>query len=192
MAIEDIFRALEEQADGEVNQILHLATVQADAIEREAREEAERITKSRVQAAETAVRLKAAKSVNAARLKVRRDMAAVRDSAVDAVFVSAAERLAAMRGSAEYERVFTELAREALEGVDEACELSVVPEDAALAKKVTGKLGASCTIAPTLDSIGGLVVSMHEGRVVRRNTFESRLLKVRGLAGAKVAEVMTS
>src|SRR5574340_48847 len=106
MAIEDIFKALEEQADDEVNQILHLATVQSDTIEREAREEAERITKARVTAAEEAVRIKAAKAENAARLQIRRDLAEVRDNAVDAVFTLAAQQLAAMRGTAAYERVF--------------------------------------------------------------------------------------
>lgn len=192
MAIEDIFKALEEQCDDEVNQILHLATVQSDAVEREAREEAERITKNRIAAAEEAVRAKAAKAVNAARLQVRRDLAAVRDSAVDAVFAEAARSLEAMRGTAAYERVFGALAKEALQGVDQECELQVAPPDAALAKKVASTLGVACTVSPTLDTIGGLVVSMHDGRVVRRNTFESRLLKVRSLAGAKVAEVMTS
>lgn len=192
MAIEDIFRALEEQADSEVNQILHVATVQSDSIEHEARDEAERITKSRIAAAEEAVRIKAAKAVNAARLQVRRDQAAVREAAVDDVFRQAAERLAAMHGTAEYERVFAALAREALQGVDAECVIQVVPADKALAQKVAAELGVSATVDATLEGIGGLVVTMRGGRVVRRNTFESRLLKVRGVAGARVAEVLTS
>lgn len=192
MAIEDIFKALEEQADSEVNQILHVATVQSDAVEHEAREEADRITKSRIAAAEDAVRAKAAKAVNAARLQVRRDMAAVRESAVDSVFVEAAHKLAAMRGSAQYEKIFTALVNEAMQGVDTACELQVASADAALAQKVAAGLSVPCTVSPTLDSIGGVVISTNDGRVVRRNTFESRLLKVRSLASAKIAEVMTS
>ncbi|MRS12692.1 MAG: hypothetical protein EG823_06435 [Actinobacteria bacterium] len=192
MAIEDIFKALEEQADSEVNQILHVATVQADSVEHEARDEAERITAARIDAADHAVRTKATKAVNAARLQVRRDLAAVRDSAVDAVFGEAAKRLAAMRGTAEYERVFAALAKEALAEVDAECEIQVASADAALAKKVAGGIGVNATVSPTLDSIGGLVVSTHDGRVVFRNTFESRLMKARSLAGAKIAEVLTS
>lgn len=192
MAIEDIFRALEEQADFEVNQVLHAATVQSDSIEREAREEAERITSARIAAAEDAVRLKAAKAVNAARLQVRRDQAAVRDAAVDDVFALASEGLAKLRGTGEYERVFAGLAREALAGIEGDCEIQVAPADEALAKKVASEIGAGCTVVPTLDTIGGLVVSTYGGRVVRRNTFESRLLRVRAAAGAKVAEVLTT
>lgn len=192
MAIEDIFKALEEQADSEVNQILHVATVQSDAVEHEARDEAERITKGRIAAAEEAVRTKAAKAVNAARLQVRRDMAAVRDSAVDGAFDEAARKLAAMRGTAQYEKIFAALANEALQGVDSACELRVDAADAALAKKVAAGLSVPCTVSPTLETIGGLAVSTNDGRVVRMNTFESRLLKVRALASAKIAEVMAS
>ncbi|MDO8879278.1 MAG: V-type ATP synthase subunit E [Coriobacteriia bacterium] len=192
MAIEDIFRALEEQADDEVSAILRAAQVQADAMVQEARDEADRITQARVQAAEDSVKARSAKSVNAARLQVRRDLAAVRDEAVDRVFELAAERLAALRGSAEYEGVFRGLVSEAVEGVQGACELVVAPDDAALAEKVVADLGATCTVASSLEGIGGAVVSYDGGRIVRRNTFESRLEKVRGLAQSKVAEVLTS
>ncbi len=192
MAIEDIFKALEEQADSEVNQILHVATVQADAVEHEARDEAERITSSRISAAEDAVRAKAAKAVNAARLQVRRDLAEVRDSAVDSVFTDAAQRLAAMRGTAEYESVFASLVKEALANVDVECEIQVASEDVELAQRVAADLGVACTVVPSLETTGGLTVSTHGGRVVRRNTFESRLLKVRTVAGARIAEVLTS
>lgn len=192
MAIEDIFKALEEQADSEVNHILHVATVQADSIEHEAREEAERITTTKIAAAEEAVRAQTAKAVNAARLQVRRDQAAVREEAVDDVFKQVAERLSAMRGTAEYEKVFAALVREALDGVDAEAEIQVAPADEALAKKVAADMGATATVSPVLETIGGVVVSTHGGRVIRRNTFESRLLKVRVMAGAKIAEVLTS
>lgn len=192
MAIEDIFRALEEQADEEVNRILHAATVQADAVEHEARDEAERITGAKIQAADTAVQAKAAKAVNAARLQVKRDLAQVRDSAVEASFDEASKRLAAMRGTPEYERVFAALAKEACATLDTEFEIQVAPADAELAARVASDLGLSFTVSPTLDTIGGLVVSTHSGRVVRRNTFETRLEKASAVAGTQVAEVLTS
>ncbi len=192
MAIEDIFRALEEQADDEVNRILHAATVQADAIEHEARDEAERITNAKIQAADAAVQNKATKAVNSARLQVKRDLAEVRDHAVDAVFDETAKRLAAMRGTPGYERILTALLKEASARVDGECEIRVGPEDADLAKKVASDLGLTFTVVPTLDSIGGVIVSTHEGRVVHDNTFESRLYKARNVAGTHIAEVLTS
>lgn len=192
MAIEDIFRALEEQADAEVSEVLRIAQVQADAIVQEATEEAERITAARVQSAEDSGQARSAKTVNAARLQARRDLAAVRDSAVDRVFALAAEKLAASRGTAAYEAVFKSLAAEAMQGVEGECELRVAPADADLAARVVGELGVQCAVVPTLEASGGVVVASDGGRIVRQNTFESRLAKVRGLAQAKVAEVLTS
>jgi vacuolar-type H+-ATPase subunit E/Vma4 len=191
MAIEDIFRALEEQADAEVSEILRIAQVQADAIVQEAKDEANRVTEARVHAAEEAVRARSAKAVNAARLEVRRGLASVRDSAVDAVFVEASARLGKLRGTAGYEPVFKALVAEALANIDEPCELRVAPEDVALAKAAVGS-GVEVTVSPSLETIGGVVVAYDGGRVVRMNTFESRLDKVRGLAQASVAEVLTS
>ena len=192
MAIEDIFRALEEQADAEVGEILRIAQVQADAIMQEATDEAARITQSRVDAADDSVRAKSAKSVNAARLDTRRRMAAVRDEAVDRVFVEAAEKLAVMRKTKAYETVFAALLTEALVGIDTACEVRVAAEDAALAEKLVAGQAVPCTVSPTLETIGGVVVATAGDRVVRRNTFESRLDKVRNLAQANIAQVLTS
>jgi vacuolar-type H+-ATPase subunit E/Vma4 len=67
-----------------------------------------------------------------------------------------------------------------------------MPADAALAEKLAAELGVTCVISPTLDGIGGVVASSDGGRIVRRNTFESRLTKVRALAGSQVAEVLSS
>ena len=52
-------------------------------------------------------------------------------------------------------------------------------------------MGLEGSVSPTLETIGGVVVAYEDGRIVRRNTFESRLDKVRGLAQAKVAEVLS-
>lgn len=192
MAIEDIFKALEEQADSEVRELLRVATAQAKAIETEAREEADRIQQARVAAAEATVGSRAGKMVNAARLEAKRNLAAVREAAVDAVFQSAATKLSAMRGTPAYVSVFEALAREAAAGIDGDCVLHVAPADAALAEKIAASLGPRCTVSATLDTIGGLQISYDSGRVVRQNTFESRLAKVRGLASATVAETLTS
>jgi vacuolar-type H+-ATPase subunit E/Vma4 len=192
MAIEDIFRALEEQADEEIAELLRIAKLQATTIEHEAREEADRITQARVTSADEATRIRVAKTVNAARLASRRNLAAVRDQAVDRVFGEAATKLASLRGTPEYERIFKAFAEEAIANADGEIELLVAPGDEALARQVASELGVECTVTPTLKTSGGLAVSLHAGRVMRNNTFESRLAKVRSLAQARVAEVLTS
>ena len=139
------------------------------------------------------MRARANKAVNAARLQARRNLAAVRETAVESVFDAASAKLKALHGTPEYAGVFRSLAQEALSGVGGSCEMHVVPADADLAARVIAELGvASCSVVPTLESIGGLTVTSEAGRIVRQNTFEARLTKARGLAAASVSEVLTS
>jgi vacuolar-type H+-ATPase subunit E/Vma4 len=191
MAIEDIFRALEEQADAEVAEILRVAQLQADAIGQEASDEADRITESRVGAAAEAAGSRAGKSVNAAKLKARRNLAAAREEAVSKVFDVARERLASMQGSSDYETVFAALLKEAA-GVEGEFEILVAPADVALGEKAAKSLGLTAAVVASPEVANGVVVSFEGGRIVRKNTFDSRLGKVRGLAQAHVAQVLTS
>lgn len=191
MAIEDIFRALEEQADSECRDILNAADIQAASIVEEARSEAERILQRKLDAVEESVRARAGKIVNDARLEAKRALAQVREQLVNEVFDAAAARLRALREEAEYERVFRGLAEEALAGADGPCVVTVAPQDAELAKKVLGDLGVQAEVKTEGGMSGGLIVSLHGGRVVRKNTFESRLLKVRTSAESAVAEILT-
>jgi vacuolar-type H+-ATPase subunit E/Vma4 len=192
MAIEDIFRALEEQADAEVAEILRVAQLQADAIGQEASDEADRITESRVGAAAEAAGSRAGKSVNAAKLKARRNLAAAREEAVSKVFDVARERLASMQGSSDYETVFAALLKEAAAGVEGEFEILVAPADVALGEKAAKSLGLTAAVVASPEVANGVVVSFEGGRIVRKNTFDSRLGKVRGLAQAHVAQVLTS
>lgn len=191
MAIEDIFRALEQQADDECRDILNAADIQAASIVEEARAEAERIKQRKLDAVEEGLRARAGKIVNDARLDAKRALAGVREDLVNEVFEKAASRLTALRGTAQYERVFRDLAEEALAGADGACRVSVNPDDVAVAKKVLAGLGVDGEVVADAGVDGGLVVHLHGGRVIRRNTFDSRLKKVRETAEAAVAEILT-
>lgn len=191
MAIEDIFRALEEQADSECRDILNAADIQAASIVEEARAEAERIKQRKLEAIEEGLRARAGKIVNDARLDAKRALAGVREELVNEVFEAAAAKLASLRGTASYESVFRGLAEEALAGADGPCVVSVDPADQGLAKKTLSELGVAGDVVTDSSMSGGLVVSLHDGRVVRWNTFESRLQKVRETAEAAVAEILT-
>jgi vacuolar-type H+-ATPase subunit E/Vma4 len=96
-----------------------------------------------------------------------------------------------MRGDSAYERVFRGLAEEALAGADGSCVVTVAPADVEIARTVLADLAVSGEVEADDAITGGLVVSLHGGRVVRRNTFDSRLQKVRTTAEAAVAEILT-
>jgi vacuolar-type H+-ATPase subunit E/Vma4 len=191
MAIEDIFRALEEQADAECTEILRVAEAQASSVRDEAHREAERTKAQKLAAVEDVIVSKVGKTINAARLENRKALAAVRDSAVEQAFAGALEKLGSMRTGAAYEGVFRALVEETLSAVTGECDVLVDPADAALAEKVVKAVNASCVVKPEISTAGGLIAVTVGGKVTRRNTFESRLEKARILAQAQVAEILT-
>ena len=190
MAIEDIFKALEEQADRDCREILDAAKTQAKAVEADAKAEADRIKSHKLETVESSVRIKAGQITNAARLANKREVSAAKDRGIEQVYEDVLGKLAALRGSKEYESLFKALAEEAVAGLSGDVVVQVAPADAKLAAKVVADLGIKGTVDATLETAGGLTVVGSGGRVYRRNTFESRLDKVRATAQSEVAEIL--
>jgi len=192
MALEDIFRALDEQADKEVEDILATARAQAEAIEADAEEQAAGICSACVEHTESAMQRKAAKQTNAARLEGKKKVASVKEAAVSDAFDKAAERLVSLRTSDTYPAVFKSLVSEAMAGVSGDVALLVDPADEALARQTLGELGIDAEVRAELSTSGGLAVLTGNGRIMRRNTLEDRLDKVRHSIRSDVAEILFS
>ncbi len=192
MALEDIFRALDEQAQKECEDILSAARAQADAIAEDAADQAGGICTECVDQTDTAVRLKAAKTTNAAKLEGKKSVAAVKETAMDAAFDKAGARLASIRGTDAYAGILEMLTAEAAAGVTGEMAVLVDPADEALAKQVVAGLGIQAEVRPELSTSGGVVVVTGNGRIVRRNTFEDRLEKVKQTVQSEVAEILFS
>lgn len=192
MALDDIFRALDEQADEECEQILREARDHGDVILADAEDEAQRIRDQHVADADRVVRTRVAKSMNAAKLEARKRVAAVKEAAVEAAFARAEQTLADARSSARYPEAFRALAAEALAGTEGDIEVVVDPADEKLARDTLAALGVDARVGTDLTTAGGLVVVLPGGRITRRNTLENRLDKVREHAQAAVAEILFS
>ncbi len=192
MALEDIFRALEEQAAKDSEAVLVEARAHADAIVEEAEHEAARTRDARVADAARTAKLSSAQDLNAAKLEARKKLAAVKDVAVGDVFDDATAELKKARGTAAYDATFRRLADEALEGVVGEFSVLVDPADVELATAVLREKGLSAEVRGDLSTSGGLAVSTDGGRVMHRNTLEDRLDKLRGMAQADVAEILFS
>lgn len=192
MALDDIFAALEQQADAEIATILQDARDQADAIAEQASEDAQNIRTMRLEQAEKVTRSEASQSVNAAKLEGKKKVAAVKEVAVDAAFDDALGLLSGARGGSDYPTVFKALAQEAMKGMSGDIEILVDPADQALAESTLAALGVDAPLKPELSTRGGLVAAMQGGRIRRRNTFEDRLEKVKQSAQADVAEILFS
>jgi len=192
MALEDIFRALEEQAAKDSEAVLAEARAHANAIVEEAEHEAARTRDARVADAGRAVKLSSAQDLNAAKLEARKKLAAVKDVAVGDVFDDATAELKKARATAAYEATFRRLVDEALEGVVGEFSVLVDPADVDLATAVLREKGLSAEVRGDLSTSGGVAVSTDGGRVMHRNTLEDRLEKLRGMAQADVAEILFS
>ena len=192
MALEDIFRALDEQADKEVEDILATARAQADAIVADAEEQAAGICSACVEHTESAMQRKAAKRTNAARLEGKKKVASVKEAAVSDAFDQAAEQLASLRSRDTYPVVFKALVSEAVAGVSGDMVLLVDPADEALARQTLGELGVDAEVRTEITTSGGVAVLTGNGRIMRRNTLEDRLDKVRHSIQSDVAEILFS
>ncbi len=190
MAIEDIFRALEEQADAECDGILDQARGQAKGIIADADAEADSIRERRVSEAEAAARARSSHALNTARLEGKKGVAALKGRAIDDTFEMSLGALSDIRARSDYAGLFEALTAEALAGIEGDFEVLVDPADESLARDALAKLGREGSVKPELETAGGVVVTTHGGRVARRNTLEDRLGKVRHVAQADVAEIL--
>ena len=190
MALEDIFRALEEQADKDVEAVLGEARAHAQAIREEAEREAAMTREHRIAEAERVAKAKSAQDLNAVKLEARKRVAAVKEKAVRDAFDSALAALSQVRARPDYPAIFANLLDEAVADIDAEWELLVDPADVDLARETLASKGLAAGVAGDISTAGGVIVSMHGGTVTRRNTLEDRLDKLRGMAQAEVAELL--
>lgn len=191
MAIEDILRALDEQAQADCDEVLGEAHSHADHIIDEAKRQADEIHEGFVRQVERVATADASKTVNAARLEAKMTVSSVKGDGVASVFDAARASLSKLRDSS-YDRLFAALASEALNGLDGSVVMHVAPADVSLAEEAASAAGLSASVSGDLDTAGGLVVETNGGRIVRRNTLEDRLERSRQLVQADVAKVLFS
>lgn len=192
MALQDIFKALEHQAERDIDDVLSEARARAAGIVHEAELDAQRIRDTHATDAQTSGAARGVHILNAARLDARRKIAAVRQRAVQQAFDRAREQLLDARSATSYDALFERLLDEALEGVEGEFELLVDERDVGRAEASLSRRGIGGSVRPGLTTAGGVVVSMEGDRVFRRNTIEDRFEKLAGMSQAEVAEILFS
>jgi vacuolar-type H+-ATPase subunit E/Vma4 len=191
MAIDDILRALDEQAEADCVDIVDESREHAKLIVEEAERQARQIHDAFVHQVEGAATLNATKKVNAASFEAKMTVSSVKGDGVAAVFADARSQLSSARNSG-YESLFAALAAEALSGVSGPVTVHTAPADIVLAERATAAAGLVAEVVGDLDSAGGLVVDTGGGKIIRRNTLESRLDRVTQFVRADVARVLFS
>lgn len=191
MAIEDILKALDEQAQADCDAVVEEAREHAKHVLEEAQRQADEVHEGFVRQVERVANSAAAKTINAARLAAKMTVSSVKGDGVASVFEAGRSALPTLRDSG-YDRLFAGLAAEALAGLDGEVVVHVAPSDVALGQSAAATAGLAATVEGDLDTAGGLVVEAHGGRIVRRDTLEDRLERSRQLVQADVARVLFS
>ena len=191
MAIDDILRALDDQAQADCDETIGEAREHAKLIVEEAERQAAQIHETFVRQVERIANSDASKKINAARLEAKMTVSSVKGDGVTSVFEAARGELSTARNSG-YDALFGALAAEALSGVSGPVTIHVAPEDSALAEKAAAAASITADVVGDLKSAGGLVVDTGGGKIIRRNTLEDRLDRVSQFVQADVARVLFS
>jgi len=191
MAIDDILRALDDQAQADCDEIIGESHEHARLIVEEAGLQAQAIHDKYIHQVEQVATAKASKTVNSARLEAKMIVSSVKGGGVASIFDDARVQLPTARQSG-YETLFGALAAEALEGVSGPVTVHTAPADIALAEKATAASGLAAEVVGDLDTAGGLVVDTGGGKIIRRNTLEDRLDRVSQFLRADVARILFS
>ena len=191
MAIDDILRALDDEAQADCEEIIGESREHAKLIVEEAELQARQIHETFVHQVERVANLNASKKVNAARLAAKMTVSTVKGDGVEAVFADARNQLFSARDSG-YDALFAALAAEAFAGASGPVTVHTAPTDTALAEKASAAAGLVAEVVGDLESAGGLVVDTGGGKIIRRNTLEDRLDRASQFVQADVAKVLFS
>lgn len=191
MAIEDIFRALDKQAEEDCQALLAHARAQAERIVEDAQAEGERVVEERIRQVQRDLGILKNQRLNSARLDGKKRASAERERLVQEAFEQARADIATAREREGYNEVFMRLLTEAAEGITGIhMVLHVDPRDEELARSAAKKLGLDAELAFDLDTAGGVRITMADGKVARQNTLESRLGKARRVMKSDVAAAL--
>ena len=176
MSLDAILAAIEEEASGTVDALLSDARKRAAAATSTAatRADAERLRLSASR--DAAAELAASRTINQARLTADRALRAAQEGLYQTALDRARVRLAKVRATPGYERIFRTLLTEAQAALTDADTVSIDPRDRALAAAALEETHTEAAIDASLETWGGVEVRTTDGRVVK-NTLEARLYK---------------
>jgi len=190
MAIEDILKTLEDQAQNDCDECLTEARAHAKHILEEADREAQVIRERHTAQVERVARAKASQKVNAARLESKMKVSAVKGDGLDMVFVQAAEQIGTIRERSDYTQIFTGLFSEAVSETEGPLTIKVNAADVDLAQRLMSEKGLAGEVEADPSISGGVLVEMSGGKILRRNTLDDRLQRARELVQDDVAKVL--
>ncbi len=177
MALEDILRAMAEQARAEVARIKSQAESEASAVIAKAEEEARAIKARHLADSNIRGHLQneRARLLNEAKRVALHQVMATRETLIEEAFGTAKTQLARLREKREYPEYLALLTREVVEELGRELRIVVDAQDVALMRRITAELSVEAEISTGLNSVGGLEATTPDGRIGLVNTVEARL-----------------
>lgn len=190
MALEEVFRALESEAQARCSEIRISAAEESERIGEQAARRCSEIVRERLEAQQAPVRLRARAIVNAANMEARRLVSAEKDRQVEATFATALEAMTQVRGQPGYANAMERL-------FDEACAFRKAPSsvavneaDAELVSQLLANRGTDVPVRADSSVSAGVVVFSDGDRVKHDNSAEARLARLREGARESVSEML--
>ncbi len=192
VAYENLLRSVDESAEERERELEEKARVTVEHINKNAREQAERIRQSLITDAEKAATIEKNKLMYLVKAENKAQLIRIREGLLSSSFAEAALRLSGLRDRLGYPEIFGKLIRDAAEalGVD-AFQVHVDKRDEELCRKTLAALHLNAEIIPDLDSAGGLVACLPDRSVIISNTVESRLERARELKKREIYSILS-
>jgi vacuolar-type H+-ATPase subunit E/Vma4 len=188
MALNEMLRALEEEASVRFEHIRRRAEAEAQALLDAASKGRIPIHDAAMAKARMTLAGERARRLSRAHFAVRKEIILLKEALIDEAFAAARERLRGIRQLGAYPVALQALTAEALRGVDGPVRVSIDPQDEEIIPELLA--GVDCDIVPDLETSGGLRVLAGEARVSIDNTVETRLAKAETLLRSEVNRVL--
>lgn len=182
MSEEFLLSAIEEEALGEAEAILRQAREDARKILEEAKEQAEGLESSLIRQRESEFRKRKTRLETQRLLELRHSVTRLKAKAVEEALDQAKEKFQALRQGPGYEPLFKKLLKELVDAVDEARGALLVrvrAGDEKVASLATKELGLQAEIVADTSIDGGVELLEKEGEFRLRNTFDTRVSRIR-------------
>jgi V/A-type H+/Na+-transporting ATPase subunit E len=186
MALADLLKAIESEADADRARAAEEAAAAAAAVVEDARLDADALKATLTDEGAAEGRGAAAHELALARLDAAATIRSAREKAFVSLLSGIRAELAAVRETSAYPKLFHALVSESRAALPDAWELHVDPRDADLA----GGSATGLRVEPKLDTWGGVELASDDGRTVR-NTLEERLANAELLLRERLAQRLT-
>jgi vacuolar-type H+-ATPase subunit E/Vma4 len=186
MALDDLLRAIETEADADRARAADEAAAAAATVVERARRDADALETELAEAGAAEGRAASARGRALARLDAEASIRSAREEAFASLVSGIQSELAAVRETSSYPELFRALVTESRAALPTGSVLRVDPRDADLAVAVVRGL----RVEPTLDTWGGVELASDHGRILR-NTLEERLANAELLLRERLAQRLT-